>query len=219
MIQTYRRWVELFVYAAVRGEAERRLVQAQALITDVLVQTMTACAYASSIASGSVPADALTLIGSERQLPRYAAETDFSYALRLQAAWTAWQSAGTAPAIVSQFEALGMASYVRDVRRWAWDANTAWWSRLWLVITQHSYSEWTLSNAITLGDDNFVIGLSAKPPELALMRAVVRKWKPAHVKASHLIFVMDATQWAEEQPDGTWDDDTRRSTSAAYIEA
>lgn len=219
MTQQYRRWIKLFMPASLQTEVASRLAELYALVTDLLVETMTSAVYASSLASGQVAADAMTLIGNERGMPRYPTETDFSYNARLLSAWTAYTYAGTDPSLLAQYTALGLTGYVRDMRRWTWDANAAWWSRMWVVFTDHPYAEWTLSDDITLDDTTRVIGLDASPAAVALMRAIARRWKPGHIALSQLIFVLNPTLWAAEQPDGTWDDDTQRSLSAAYIEA
>lgn len=217
MLQRYRRWVQLIVPTTLQGEVARRFEQAHALIADMLGQTAVQMVNAISIASGEVPADALVFIGSERRMPRYAGESDLTYAIRLQGAWTAHSRTGTEPAITGQFAALGLNAYVRDALQWNWDGDMEWPTRIWTVVTDHPYAEWVVGEDVTIGDD-LVIGIDASPAEIGLMRGIARQWKPGHVKSSQLIFVTDKTRWALEQPDGTWGDDTLRSDSAIYIE-
>jgi hypothetical protein len=216
MLQRYRRWVRMLVYTTLQGEVGRRLAETQALIADMLAQSALDAIYGASIASGQVPADSLQRIGDERGLPRYPPDSDETYAKRLASAWTAHERTGTAPAIVAQFSALGLTAHVMDMRRWDWDANTAWWSRLWVVVTGHNYSEWTLGPQHVL-DGSKVLGIDAAPSDVATWRAIARRWKPGHFAASHIIFVFDMARWLAEQPDGSWDVQENRSTSAVYI--
>ena len=53
------------------------------------------------------PTDALATIGTERGIPRGPGETDARYRTRLQAAWTAWQWAGTPYGMLQAFLAAG----------------------------------------------------------------------------------------------------------------
>lgn len=65
------------------------------------------------------PTDALPLLGSERRLERYAAETDANYQARLQNAWVTYQYAGTEQSIIEHLTAAGftnvqIVSYIND---------------------------------------------------------------------------------------------------------
>jgi hypothetical protein len=53
------------------------------------------------------PADALELSGQDRQLPRYAGESDADYAERLRLAWDAWALAGSPVSVLRELKRAG----------------------------------------------------------------------------------------------------------------
>jgi hypothetical protein len=60
--------------------------------------------------SGFQPPDALPLVGNERSMPRYPADTDATYRERLAEAWDTWLFAGNEDAITDQLAAFGLST-------------------------------------------------------------------------------------------------------------
>jgi hypothetical protein len=201
------------VLQGARGE---RLAGAFALMFDTLAETANEAVKARFLGSNTHPVDALPLIGQERMLPRYPVDSDASYRARLRDAWNAWTKAGTDVGIVAQLAAMGLTAYVREQNiDWDWDGDTANWSRFWVVITGHPWSRWKWGDGHTWGGGQSW-GSSATVAEVRSVRALVRKWKPARSVCPYIIVVMEADDWALQQPDGSWADPANRSAAAIY---
>lgn len=170
---------------------------------------------AGSVGSPTFPVDALALLGNERNIERYPAESNDAYSTRVKAAWESWKQAGTMR-IVSELSALGLTAEIKETftAGWDWDGDAANWSRFWSVITDHGWSfvYWG-SGGSAWGDG--VWGCDATQAEAGTLLRLIRKWKPGHVVPITIV-VMDEVDWAAEQPDGTWDDPANRSTAALY---
>jgi hypothetical protein len=167
--------------------------------------------------SDTFPPTALPYLGAGRSMPRYALDSDTSYTARLRDAWNIWPQAGTKYGIESQLGALGLTAEVKDrtTAGWNWDGDHDNWSRFWVVITSHPWSPWEWGDGTLFGDGH-TWGSDATLSEVQSVRALVRKWKPAHVICEHIIVVMDGVTWAAEQPDGTWHNPANRSAAAIY---
>lgn len=165
----------------------------------------------------ALPQDALLYIGRERLIERYPTETDFSYRRRLQIAWPSYQWVGTSQSIENQLFYAGFEAYARDTTQWDWDGASADWSRFWVVITGHPFDAWHYDEDGYSWDGPQVWDSTATSADVALLRGIVRKWKPAHMRCSHLILVLDEASWISAQPDGSWGDPTNRSDGAIYF--
>ena len=167
--------------------------------------------------SDTFPPSALPYLGDGRAMPRYPIDTDASYLARRRDAWNIWKQAGTKIGIDRQFAALGLTASVKDrsTPGWNWDGDTDNWSRFWVVITAHPWTTWTWGSGVLYGDGH-TWGSTATLEDVRSVRALVRKWKPAHTVCDHIIVVMDAVTWAAEQPDGTWYNPANRSGAAIY---
>jgi len=142
-----------------------------------------------SFGSDTFPPSALPYLGNGRSMPRYPIDT-----------------------------ALGLTAEVKDrtTSGWTWDgAMDSNWSRFWVVITGHPWVAWEWGDG-TLWGEGKTWGSTATIAEVRSVRALVRKWKPAHTVCDRIIVVLDAVTWASEQPDGTWDDPANRSKAAVY---
>lgn len=150
----YQSWVSTQLAPSfLRGPWGTKWNTAMGLQSDLLVAQAQQAVASRIIASA--PADALPYIGQDRQIPRYASDTDTSYRARLQAAWTTWQAGGTytglytqllaygfAPASVGIFDVHGDASVPGGTglgpggaTPWPPDSNTTNWSRFWVALT------------------------------------------------------------------------------------
>lgn len=151
------------------------------------------------------PADALYLVGRDRDLERYPGETDAAYRARLEAAFDAHEWAGTAKGIEDQLTAaltaMGAAAPVVTVlEQWQGAyAGADWYSLISVVIQEGPWVRVVLGNGGS--PDDFVLGTSVlggtsvTPEDIALMKRVTRKWKdcgayPARIKASSGIDVL-----------------------------
>jgi hypothetical protein len=166
--------------------------------------------------SDTFPPSALPYLGDGRSMPRYPIDTDETYTARLRDAWETWKNAGTTTCIENQLAALGLTAEVKDrtTPGWNWDADVDNWSRFYVVITGHPWSRWLWGDGTLWGQRTW--GSTATLDEVRSVRALVRKWKPAHVICEYIIVVLDGVTWAAEQPDGTWDNPANRSRAAIY---
>jgi hypothetical protein len=219
MALPYRYWVQRLATAPLDGYVGRKLSSLWGLIGDMIAGSAQQAVLARSMRSATHPADALRLTGFERGMPRYAGESDIVYRARLLGAWQAWTQAGTARAVESQLRLAGFfGAKVIERWEWNWDSNAFDWSRFWVVIPRqgHPYTPWQLGEDTVLSRE-LVIGLDLSPSVLALIRSIIRKWKPAHMRCEYIVFVVDAERWPLEQPAGNWDVAGNRTTSAAFV--
>ena len=197
------------------GEWGLRLVSVIGTAVDNAYDEVFEASAAGSVAAPTFPADALPLLGSERNIERYPIETDDQYATRVKGAWESWEQAGTMR-IVAELSYLGFDAEIKEVHTagWDWDGDTDNWSRFWVIITQDVWDPiyWG-SGGAAWGDG--VWGCDATQAEAGTLIRLIRKWKPGHMVPITVV-VMDEETWDEEQPDGTWGDPANRSTSALY---
>lgn len=227
-IVTFREWVQRISYpSALRGDVGSRFIQALGLLGDIVAEQTFRATAARNLHSPEYPPDALPLTGNERMLMRFANESAGVYQRRLTSAWTTWLQGGTSGAIVTQFALAGWTAIVREQRNWMpdgsvlpwnWDAGddglSANWSRFWLLVTSHPWQRWFWGDGHVYGDGSTTWGSTATTTDVAFMRQIVRKWKPAHVICQYIILVFDS---ADLEPDGTWDNHAHRDPRAAYI--
>jgi hypothetical protein len=91
----------------------RRLVGVvQGLMGDAVVEASMQALQAPWLRSGFQPPDALPLVGGERRMPRYPADTDATYRSRLADAWNTWLRGGNEGSVVGQLNAFGLPAVV-----------------------------------------------------------------------------------------------------------
>lgn len=212
---SFRQYLTRQAPISLAGEWGSKIVNLLGLIGDMAAELALEAVKARSLYSRTFPLDALRFVGDERSMPRYPIETDAMYLARLKTAWHAWTIAGTAQAVNEQFTAAGWPNDVKENADWNWDGNAAD-SRFWVVLTQHNFTRWVLGNDHSF-DEGIVLGSTAKPDDITLMRAIARKWKAGHVRLSHVILVFDMATWLAQQPNGTWQDVNQRSAAVSCI--
>jgi hypothetical protein len=179
--------------------------------------------------------DALPLIGRDRLIDRGPSETDANYALRLSRAFDTWATAGGAPTLLRALAVwfspltttpirlvsnsavwheidLGTLIVTKTVvgTNWGWDAFTTRWFRGWAILDS-SAAPWTpdLWGAGNWGDGG-TWGSNATVAQVAQIRGIVEKWKPAHVFVPNIIVTFSATLFevadtSPPNPSGTSD--------------
>lgn len=212
-VRTYRKWAIDNAPPWLRGEWGGRIVEFVGFLFDTIEEESFEAGAAGSIESPTFPVDALALIGSERNIERYNAETDDQYAARVQGAWVAWPQAGTMNGLLSQLTAAGFDAEIKEMRDWDWDGDAANWSRVWVVLHNTGWVRNKWGDGRKWGEG--VWGVNASRDEVHTLRRLIRKWKPAHVVVI-VVVVLDEVTWAAEQPDGTWGNPANRSRSALY---
>ena len=181
--------------------------------------------------------DALYLIGRDTQIDRGPTETDDHYIERLRGAVDSHRVKGSGPELARQLLAWFSPSTVTPIRlvsnsavwhsidtmtevvtktvgtNWTWDsyASTRWW-RCWVIIDS-SVAPW--ANDGVWGDpgdygDGGTWGSTATPDEVASIRRIIDKWKPAHITCVNIIVTFDATLFevtdvSPDNPSGTSD--------------
>jgi hypothetical protein len=165
---------------------------------------------------------ALPYMGSERQLDRYALESDVQYAARLQTPHDTHRGQGGPRELINQLQLMatyrnaGAAVPVRAVsnsgvwwsrasltsefvqthsspNNWVWDAFTTRWFRGWVIIDT-SAGPWTVDIWGTPGTwgDGGTWGSDATVAEVAMVERIVRLWKSAH-ETVQIIVTFDAS--------------------------
>lgn len=156
------------------------------------------------------PADALPLLGDERQVVRAAADTDANFAARLKAAWLNWAWAGTAYGLLRAVWDLGYKTpRILTVRgndfsldangalvtarlpsgSWAVDATPAFWSKFQVLFpAPHPWAPGAPP--------------ASNSAEVARLKALVEAWKPAHAMCAGIVVMTGGELWGS--PTGTW---------------
>ena len=214
-IRTYRQWALDNSPPWLLGPWGKKLVEAIGVMFDDAYNTAFQAGAAGLLDAPTFPADALALLGSERNIDRYPAETDEQYKLRVKGAWESWAQAGTMR-IVAELAYLGFEAEIKEVHSddWDWDGDTDNWSRIWIVITEHPWERTTWGQSGRKWGQG-VWGCDAAKNETATLFRLIRKWKPGHVVPITVI-VMNEGTWNASQPDGTWGDPANRSDAALY---
>lgn len=219
-LMTFQRYAyEALSPTVLQGERGQKLLPGTlGVLFDALTEGANQGVKARFPTSDTFPPDALPYVGAGKALERYPIDTDATYKARVLDAWDAWAQAGTPTAIVRQLAALGLTATIKEnhTAGWNWDGSTANWSRFWVVITGHPWVGWTWGDGSIWGQPDLTWGSTATVDDVRSVRALVRKWKPAHVVCANIIVVLDAGTWAAEQPDGTWGDPANRSAAAIY---
>lgn len=165
--------------------------------------------------------DALYLIGRDRQIERGPGETDAAYVSRLSAAFDTWATAGAGPTLLREIRVWFAPSTSTPVRlvsnagvwhtinlttnavtktvsspsNWNWDAftSTRWW-RGWVIIDS-STAPWTrdLYDLAGLWGDGGTWGSDADVAEVAHLKRIAGKWKPANMTVMNVIVTFSAT--------------------------
>jgi len=153
------------------------------------------------------PADALSIIGADRQMHRGGSETDAAYAARLLNAWNVWPWAGTAYGLLQAFWSTGyknvVLAQVRGGKQFTLDSNgllvassttpPSWtptyvgdpfWSRFDVVFPAPLLASW-VSGGVPASSSN----------EANLIRALIAAWKPAHATCNRIVIVTGGKVW------------------------
>ncbi len=205
----YRHFARRLVPTVLRGYFGERLSGVAALVFDLAAQGIVDAVRAPWInAPGGGPAlDANGPLGEELSLPQYPTEADANYRQRLAAAWDDWVKAGDENVLLSQ---LALAGWPGAILLTPHELPTAdpigYWSQFWVLWPPGTHTvtagakQWDTFN----WDDGTIYdaqGITAA--EITLLRALVRKWKPAHWICRSFIFVVEG--WLYD--DGhNWDD-------------
>lgn len=153
---------------------------------------------------GQAPSDAIDAIGSERQLPRVAAEADGVYAERLRTTWDSvdgWSYAGSHGSLLRALARAGLpmgtpagAHIIQRTKRYSYLASG--------VVTFANHTGWTFDwrpasiwnqFGVLFGAD--VSGLSAGSPLAQILTKTVLAWKPAKARYMGCWVVVSGPTW------------------------
>jgi hypothetical protein len=192
---------------------------------------------------------ALGYIGADRLIDRGPSEPAANYATRLSGAFDTWRGAGNPHKLLEQLRAyflpdphairvVSNASVWHEIdptteeitrtkaSNWIWDAFTAtprWW-RGWVVIDSSAgpWTQWFIGDPDVFLGDGHTLGSTATVSQVLDVKRIVRRWKPQHVHAMHIIVTFDASLFQASDapgapmPSGDYADSDNRSPDAAY---
>lgn len=205
--ETYREFLLELMPPWMRGVVGELYTQALGFNEDILAETLNQAGKAHLLLSNTFHESTLKFVGTERLIPRNAAETDLGYLDRLHDAWEIWPKAGQATGEVEQLLIAGFTAHIfmqgqpgqkpgdntGDI--WNWDDNLQDWSRFWVVLTGHPFlTEGDWGDPGDYGDGG-TWGTTATPEEVATVRGIVRRWKDAEAVFPHVIVVLDQAAW------------------------
>jgi hypothetical protein len=127
-------------------------------------------------------------------------------------AWDTWTFAGTEATVLAQLAVYLTTETLRIIENRDWspppDLDTANWSRFWVTITG---GPWSTDG--TWGDpgawsDGGTWDSTATTAEVASVRGIIRKFKPAHTIGFALVLLDSDDFWGPDTPwdHGDWDD-------------
>ena len=231
MTKSFAEWALDLAPPWMAGPVGELYVQGMGVWHDLHVESAVQAVKARFMTSDTFHESGLDPLGKERDIPRFAQETNLAYRNRLHDAWNAWQEAGTYKAIVDQLGLFGVTAEIWEQGQngpapvktsgdiWDWDDDTANWSRFFVVVTAHPWTDdgdW--GDPGTYGDGG-TWGTSATAEEVETVQGIITHWKAAHVVYPHVIVVLNAITWGGISPVTTgdrYDIPANRSDSAAY---
>lgn len=176
-------------------------------VRDGLVQQLKAGVKARF--PGEAAPDALTEIGADRQLPRGPADTDATYAARLQGAWDAWSWAGTPTGVLN---ALWDAGYTNVVLLTQRRSHTLDGSRALVTATLTPARGFGLgptfwNTFLVWFPTPFIAAWSGGVPstssaEADSVRRLVNRWKPGIARVAGYVATVSGHFWG--QPGLNW---------------
>lgn len=214
---------------------------------DALAQWMVEGQQASMPGIGTP--DALPYIARDRNLDRGPNETNTSFATRLSSAFDTWATAGSPGTLLQQLAVFFTPSTATPLRlvsnnatwhtinlttgvvtrtqaaNWTWDglASTAWF-RGWVIIDSTAGpwlpDYWSSTDSSTWGDGG-TWGSNATLSDVAFIKSIVDKWRPANVAAQVIVTFSSTlfrpTDTSPPNPSGTSDTPAWRvGTNALY---
>ncbi len=217
MPKTNAEWAQELAPPWMSGRVGELWVASLGFIHDLQAEFALQALKGGMMRSDTFHVSGLPLIGGERQMPRYPAESDAEYLARLRAAWEAWADAGNFNAIVDQLAVIGLTAEIWEQGQkgpapahdstnvWNWDDDLANWSRFFVVITAHPWTDdGTWGDPGTWGDGG-TWGSTATPEEVQTVTDIATHWKAAHTVYPHIIIVLDSGTWAGVEPVTTGD--------------
>jgi hypothetical protein len=213
---TFRQWVESVSPPALLGDLSAAFVGVtEALVGDQTADGLRQALRMPWLLDSESPDDVLPLIGRERRMPAYPAETLVQYRLRLWNAWDAYRLAGSETSILGQLAAAGYPNCEiiyypgrPGPNGAAGPTGGTYWSQFWIRFASGSH------DVVPVGqdwdsfdwDDGTVWGPAQVPPLfIATIRGIVRKWKPVDWICRGFLFEFGTTTWDSFD----WDDGTQ----------
>lgn len=215
----FREWASLLSPGSWRAYWGTRFIGgAIGLLFDMLAEGASIAVFVSKMGSRNFPDDSPDLLGIERNMPRFPGEATTSYTQRLKDAWKLWRESGTSGGINKMFFRWLPATSVtfHTNASWDWDSQPTNWSRLWVVLIAHPWTDDGTWDDPGTWDDGGTWDTTATADEVRAARDIVRSFKSGHEICVAICVVLDEVTWNANQPDGTWGDVTNRTPAASY---
>ncbi len=168
------------------------------LTGDLIAQGMSVAVRMPLLRDSESPDDVLPLIGDERGIPHYSAESLASYRARLIGAWDAYANIGEST-IPAQFAAAGYPGVTITFDAAALGPNgeaAPYWSQFWVYFPYSSghpvTSQGPLWGAFNYGDGT-IYGIGVSVAFYQLIHGIARKWKPTRWICRGFIFQLADT--------------------------
>jgi hypothetical protein len=179
-----------------------RLWGAIAYMSDLVTEGMAQAVKAHLLEQETSPPDALSRIGSERQMPRYPSETNDQHRARLLDAWNAYEEGGTKASIIGQLATFGLSNVVVRTWREGWifgDAlGATHWSRFAVILeTPHGITGPYTYGAGYIYGSPITYGSSATPNEVSTIKGIVKKWKAVHSENPWIYVVISGDYYGD----------------------
>lgn len=174
-------WIFNLAPGWLQGYWGQRLLGICVLVADIVSEGASEAIRAPWLAESTSPDDCLSLKGEEYMMPRYPGETAEQYRARLLAVWETWPYAGSAQAIETQLAAAGFdATVVFHSDRLGPKGQAApYRSQFWVLLNGTPTYESPAWGDFDWGDGTEWGATDVSPEDADLIRAIVRKWKPA----------------------------------------
>jgi hypothetical protein len=205
-VPNFRTYINSIAPPWFRGEWGERLWGMVGLYADLVAEGCSQAVKAHLLNMDTSPPDALPVIGSGRDMPRYPGETDAQYRSRLWDAWDAYVVGGTEAAITGQLAEYGLSNTrcisQHDGWRFEIPPTGSEWSRFVVVIEQtHSWATaYTYGTGYSYGTA-MTYGSAATPDDVATVKGIIMKWKPAHSRNPYILLIIDHEYYGDPDLD------------------
>jgi len=210
MAENYRAYVAELTPTVLQGKFGEALSGLLCgLLADIAAEGVNQAVKAPLVRLSTNPDDSLNPLGVETELERYPREGAANHRERIRRAWVDWPFAGHESSIEGQLAAAGYpgarVTFFPAEPGPAGELN--YWSQFWVTFPTGTHpvtASGPVVNGFNVGDGTIVGLVGITPQFAALIRGIVRKWKPGHFICRGFFFEFGGKTWGSFN----WDDGT-----------